>query len=147
MLQSGPPTSTPSETSLIPRIGAYCAAPECDTLVLHARFCDGCFADAAKDLCRQIELELIQQAGLEPGSDALKARLMFAGNRALAFYESRSILGRLSMSEAVYLRALTDSACLLVARGGVAALANLPGTRRAASPEPRRGRCDFRALM
>lgn len=148
---------------LQPRRGHVCAGPECDTLVLFpGRFCMECFADAAKDCARQIETALIA-SGFAPGSTKLRDALpREASLRSLDWYAGAAGFvfgGELRMSEAVYLRELTEAACLLVAMGGVARLAELPGSPRARStsssgrgalraerPEPKKGRCDFSAL-
>lgn len=134
----------PDLPSVQPQRGHLCAGPSCETLVLRpSRFCDGCFADAAKDLARKIEAQLIAR-GFEPGDETMRNAIRYeASFQQLRWYELSSLLGELRPSEAVYLRSLTESACLLVSMGGVAALANLPGTRRL---DAREGKLDFRAL-
>lgn len=126
-----------------------CASPECPTPILFSasRFCNGCYADAAKDMARQIESVLIRDRGLRPGSFELRRTLPHAPRTwPLDWFEASSPLGKLTPSEAVYLRTLTGSACNLVAQGGVAALRNLPGTRREDAPQQRRGTCNLRDL-
>jgi len=131
---------------IAPNTVRTCAGPGCDTPVAGERFCNGCFADAAKDCARQIEASLIE-SGFAPGSPQLKGGLrLSAAARGLPWYESGSMLGELGIGEACYLRSLTDSACLLLSIGGVAALANLPGTRAEGRPEPKRGALDFAKL-
>lgn len=134
------------------RAGQRCAAPECATLVLFTRFCDGCFADAAKQLAQRLEQQLIGLE-LEPGTPELRDRLKGAADaQRLEFFQNQSELGDLNLSEAVYLRTLAATACHLVATGGVAALALLPGTRHEGKtlilprPVARQGVCDFRGL-
>ena len=106
-----------------------CEGASCETRVLRERFCDACFAEAAKDMARQIETRLIGQ-GHRPGTDELRAALAgYAPMLGPGWYRISSPLGLLDRFEAIRLRNLTDSACLLVSLGGVSALANLPGTR------------------
>jgi hypothetical protein len=143
-------TSTLASSPEIPplqRLGAQCAGPGCETLVLGlTRFCDGCFADAAKTCAAQIEERLLWR-GFEAGTPELRCAL--AGGSAAVrtnWFEHSTLLGTLSFAESCRLRGLTDAACLLVSMGGVVALANLPGTRRGTPVAPKRGTCDFRAL-
>jgi hypothetical protein len=132
-----------------PRRGYSCHGAECSTLVLDGRFCDGCFADAAKECARQIEALLLRR-GFVAGSDELGCAL--GGGAALMdaeWFRHCDLLGEISFLEARRLQFLTDAACLLVVRGGVAALDILPGTRDpsgAARPKPKKGVCDFAAI-
>ncbi len=144
------PSACSSYSRPHPHPAPLCAAPECGTPVLHARFCDGCFAEAAAGCARQVETRLIG-GGYAPGSYELRAALAgYAPALRLAWYQISSPLGALSHNEALRLRELTDAACLLVALGGVQALAKLPGTRAEAATEaeapPPRSRCDLAAL-
>lgn len=133
------------------RAGQQCSSPGCETLVLFDRFCNACFAEAAKALARRIEAEFSSAhpvARLFPGDDPCKAALLTeAKRRRLEWYEKESNLGEIRAGDAIRLRALTESACLLLAIGGEEALANLPGARRTAnSPLRKKGTCDFFSL-
>lgn len=142
LLEAAPLPDLPSTQ---PRVGHYCRGPECENPVIAFRnFCDECFADAAKDLARQLETELICRLGLQP-EEARRALDFAPAMHPLEWYETVSVLGKLTTSEALYLRALTQRACKLVVEGGVAALANLPGTRRGCHLVTK-GKCDFSAL-
>jgi hypothetical protein len=115
-------------------------------VALASRFCDGCYADAAKDMARQIEASLIA-SGFAVRSQKLRDALVReAGMRPLDWFVRSSILGEIRATEANYLRDLTETACLMLARGGVVALASLPGTRRLDRPVLVQGKCDLSAL-
>jgi len=111
-----------------PRLGRRCLGPACETLVIYGRFCDGCVTSAATDLAQRFERELITQRCLEPGSNELRAALTgTASMRSASWYERGTQLGDITFIEATELRARTETACFLVALGGVAALKHLPG--------------------
>lgn len=113
-----------------PRVGLRCLGQDCNTLVIHERICDECLNQAAIALCWRFEKELID-CGFEPGSADLRAALAgTATARSVVWYETNSDLGRVRNREAEELRGRTNTACFLVALGGVAALQHMTPTFR-----------------
>lgn len=129
------PLVAPLPQSPAVRRMAVCSQAGCTVLLATPdRICRGCYAEAASQLAWKFETELID-GGFAPGSDDLRAALAgHAWKPAQDWYQTGSPLGTLSLGEALALRELTDAACYLVARGGVAALAELPAARRPRRP-------------